>query len=236
MPLTPEQVAESQRLKALFDQHAKVSQREFAATYQLGTPGNLWQYLNGRRALNLETAVKIAAGLGVRVSDFSPRLAEKQKSLAPSNVTPTFFRQKKIPILSAVQAGDPNGGDLAARQKAIDEGDYVMGDEELPDDCFAMDIEGRSMEPTFLAGDIIIVDPTVEPSPGDFVVARRDDPVCGASETTFKKYRPRGFNRFGKVIFELSPLNPDFPTYNSETDKLVITGVLVEHRRKYRRY
>lgn len=42
------------------------------------------------------------------------------------------------------------------------------------------------MEPDFVQGDIIIVDPSISPSPGDFVVASRVDPLCGGLEVTFK--------------------------------------------------
>ena len=236
MPMTPENVVESATLKRLFEEKATISQKEFAKRFDIGTPGLLWQYLNGRKALNLKVAVKIAAGLGVCVGDFSPRLSKEQRDLAPSNVAPLPVRQKKIPILSSVRAGDPNGGAVSARETAIEEGDYVMGDFEMPDECFALVIEGRSMEPDFREGDVIIVDPTVAPAPGDFVVASREDPIADGFETTFKKYRPRGYSPSGRVIFELTPLNPDFPTYNSEVDKLSIVGVLVEHRRKYRHY
>lgn len=236
MSLTPENIAESEALKRLFDEKATMSQRKFAKQFDVGTPGLLWQFLNGRKALHLKAAVKIAQGLGVSVSDFSPRLSKEQQALTSSDVRPLRFNQKKIPILSSVRAGDPNGGDVIAREKAIEEGDYVMADVNFPDECFALLIEGRSMEPEFREGDIIIIDPTVSPAPGDFVVAARMDPVADGYETTFKKYRPRGYDATGRVIFELAPLNADFPTYRSDVDRLTIVGVLVEHRRKYRHY
>lgn len=90
------------------------------------------------------------------------------------------------------------------------------------------------MEPDFVQGDIIIVDPSISPSPGDFVVASRVDPLCGGLEVTFKKYRLRSYNSRGQMVFELSPLNPDYPTYVSDADKLTVIAVLVEHRRKFK--
>lgn len=236
MPLTETQIRECDTLRRLFEERSQLSQREFASRYKIGTPGNLWQYLHGRRALNLPVAVKIAAGLGVKIEDFSPRLAKQQAELSASNVEPIPGRQKRIPILSYVQAGSlTDAGQVKSFVSAIDDGDYVTVDPETPDGCFALKIRGRSMEPDFLEGDIIIVDPSRSPNPGDFVVANRAD-CADILETTFKKYRPRGYDDFGREIFELTPLNDDFPPLRSDRDHLSVLGVMIEHRRKYYRY
>jgi SOS-response transcriptional repressor LexA len=94
----------------------------------------------------------------------------------------------------------------------------------------ALTIKGDSMEPEFRAGDVIIVDPAIEPQPGDFVVARNSE-----QEATFKKYRPRGTDAEGHRVFELVPLNDDYPTMRSDQDRLQVVGVMVEHRKKRRR-
>nr|DAE41678.1 MAG TPA: LexA-like protein [Bacteriophage sp.] len=234
MPLTAEQISECEKLKSLFAEKSDISQREFASRYKIGTPGNLWQYLNGRRPLNLEVAIKIADGLGISVEDFSERLSRQRARLTSSNVAPERATQKKIPILSYVQAGDPNGGDEVARATAIENGDYVFCDEDVSDEAYALIIQGRSMEPDFAEGDKIIIDPTLAPNAGDFVVARRDDPLCDSFEITFKKYRLRGYDQHGREIFELIPLNSDYPTYRSDVDHLAVIGVAVEHKRKLR--
>jgi SOS-response transcriptional repressor LexA len=85
-------------------------------------------------------------------------------------------------------------------------------------------MEGDSMEPDFKAGDIIIVDPEVEPTPGEFVVART------AAQATFKKYRPTYIDPMGCQHFELVPLNDDYPVINSDHQPLTIIGVMIEHR------
>ena len=236
MPIKAETLHnEATLLKELFSTHTQLSQKDFAKTFDIGTPALLWQYLNGRKPLGLKAAIKIATGLGVEVGAFSPRLASELKALAIPNVSAAPNLQKRIPILSDVQAGAPNGGDVEAREAAIDQGNYVIGDADLSDECFALTIQGRSMEPDFVQGDIIIVDPSLAPSPGDFVVASRVDPLCSGLEVTFKKYRPRSYNHQGQMIFELTPLNPDYPTYVSDADQLTIIAVLVEHRRKFKR-
>ena len=39
----------------------------------------------------------------------------------------------------------------------------------------------------------------------------------------------------GQTVFELVPLNPDYETLRSDAQPLEIIGVMVEHRRQYRR-
>lgn len=85
------------------------------------------------------------------------------------------------------------------------------------------------MEPEFKEGDIIIIDPEVAPSPGNYVVAKNSE-----EEATFKKYRPRGVNEKGEHYFELVPLNPDFETMRSDHQSITIIGTAVDHVRRLR--
>lgn len=145
-----------------------------------------------------------------------------------ANVRPAEVGKRRIPLISSVQAGlmhetvtpFPTGGAF----------EYLLTDLELSDSAFALEIEGRSMEPDFREGDRIIVDPAVRPIPGDFVVATN-----GRDEATFKTFRPRGVNTSGTEVFELVPLNPDYPTISSESEPMRVVGVMVEHRRYRRR-
>ena len=85
------------------------------------------------------------------------------------------------------------------------------------------------MLPEYRPGDRVIIDPNVTPQPGDCVVAKNGD-----DEATFKKYRPRGIDAQGRLVFELVPLNDDYPTIRSDVTPAHIVGTMVEHR-KYRR-
>ncbi|CAE6811070.1 LexA repressor [Paraburkholderia aspalathi] len=143
------------------------------------------------------------------------------------NVTPARIGQRAIPVISYVQAGmmtevvDPF---------ALGDGlETILTDLDVSEQTFALIIDGPSMLPEFNEGDKVIIDPAASPRPGDFVVAKN-----GKEEATFKKYRPRGTSERGDMVFELVPLNDDFPVLNSERDHLQIIGVMVEHR-KYRR-
>ena len=77
MPLTAEQAQACAALKRFFEEKSTLSQRAFAQQYGLGTGGNLNQYLNGRRPLNLRVAMTFASALKIQVKDFSPRLARE---------------------------------------------------------------------------------------------------------------------------------------------------------------
>ena len=56
----------------------------------------------------------------------------------------------------------------------------------------------------------------------------------GDDEATFKKYRPRAVDARGSMVFELVPLNDDYPIIRSDVTPVRIVGTMVEHR-KYRR-
>ncbi|QIE96421.1 helix-turn-helix domain-containing protein [Pantoea stewartii] len=141
-----------------------------------------------------------------------------------TNVSPAELGNKRIPILSYVQAGLWTE---SQEYRSYDGGmSYLLVDDDVSDNAFALIIEGDSMAPKFNAGDKIIVDPEVYPVPGDFVVAL--DGV--KNQTVFKKFRPTGVDSHGNDIYELVPLNDDFPTLRSETGKLSIIGTMVEHR------
>jgi SOS-response transcriptional repressor LexA len=144
------------------------------------------------------------------------------------NVSPAPIGRRAIPVISAIQAG--------ALREIVEP--YALGDgyaalytdDEYSKWAFALEIEGESMAPEFRPGDFVIIEPEWEPRPGEYVAAKN-----GHEEATFKKYRPRGTDKNGNVIFELAPLNDDYPTLRSDITPLVIIGVMAEHRRKARR-
>lgn len=132
-----------------------------------------------------------------------------------------------IPLISYVQAGVWTT--VHDNYQPGDAEEYLLTDQDLSEHAFALEIKGDSMLPDFKPGDRVIIDPLVQPNPGDFVVAKNGD-----DEATFKKYRPRGMNDRGQVVFELVPLNDDYPSMRSDTTPIQIIGTMVEHR-KYRR-
>jgi len=119
----------------------------------------------------------------------------------------------RIPVISYVQAG------IWTETSEIREYDgnlvYITTDLELGERAFAIELKGHSMEPEFVEGDIVLIDPDEHPHPG--------------------KYRPRGVGEDGQEVFELVPLNDDFPTMRSDRQHIHIIGTMVEHRRRRKR-
>lgn len=148
-----------------------------------------------------------------------------------SNAVNVAVGTTRVPLISYVQAGDLTEimDDHAPGAAA----EYLLTDLPVSKYTFALEIRGTSMLPEFKEGDRVIIDPAVRPQPGDFVAAKSVD-HHGHGEATFKKYRPRGLNDRGQEVFELSPLNDDFPSLRSDSTPLEIIGTMVEHRR-YRR-
>ncbi|MGI4982987.1 MAG: LexA family protein [Janthinobacterium lividum] len=140
------------------------------------------------------------------------------------NIGRAAIGETRLPVISYVQAGKMT--EMRDPFSTGDVFDFLLTDLDLPESAFCLVIRGESMSPEFHEGDRIVIDPELAPRPGDFVVAKN-----GSQDATFKKYRPRGVSLTGQEVFELAPLNDDYPTLRSDTEPLQIIGVMVEHRR-----
>lgn len=206
----------------------KLSQAELAkkSGVSQSTIGNLEAGIR----LTARSITAIATALGV-----NPVWLAEGKGIAEStdgqvssikNVTASSIGVRRIPLISYVQAGCMV--EVVDPYQLGDASEYLQTDlVDLSPSAFALEIRGESMLPDFKEGDRIIIDPLIEPMPGDFVVAKN-----GHEEATFKKYRPRGkFDENGNTVFDLLPLNPDYPPMHSDIVPLRIIGTMVEHRR-----
>ncbi|MGX5834054.1 LexA family protein [Aeromonas piscicola] len=169
----------------------------------------------------------LAAALGVTVDWLLTGSGDGPKQLIPGyhNVEPAVIHHgRRIPVLSYVQAG--NWREMCEQATTFDGNvEYVSAGEEIGPCGFGLWLRGDSMLPQFKEGDLIIFDPDEAPQPGDFVVAKN-----GSDGATFKKYRPRGIDENGQEVFELVPLNDDYPSMHSDRQHIEIIGVMVEHR------
>ena len=197
------------------------------------------KYRNGKNfgekaARAIEAQAKLPA-MSLDVTDYthpntSGRLSEvsERKQGFDRNVAPANIGRRAIPVISAIQAGA-----LKEITDPYETGDgyaTLYTDDDYSKWAFGLEIEGDSMLPEFRPGDLVIIEPEWEPRPGEYVAAKN-----GKDEATFKKYRSRGTDKDGNVIFELVPLNEDYPTLRSDETPLVVIGVMAEHRRKSRR-
>ena len=196
--------------------HAKLSQDALAS--RLGvSKGNVSHWENDRHRPGLDQILTIA-----KVTGYSMPAA-----FSGFEVSPAQIGNRRVPLLSYVQAGHWSGSSISADR--VDSDEWIMTDLDLSSEAFALEIRGDSMLPEFRPGDRIIVDPAIAPQPGDYVVAKN-----GEDEATFKKYRPRSVDAAGNLVFELVPLNEDYPSMRSDQVHIRIIGVMVEHR-KYRK-
>lgn len=133
----------------------------------------------------------------------------------------------KIPVLDYVQAGmwkDTSFDGVTPLSYT-----YTTYDGSDPSEIFSIIVRGDSMEPDFKEGDMLVIDSSLQPKPGCFVVAKN-----GNDEATFKKYRVTGYDEFGRDEFELVPLNDNYPTLSSKGQQVFIIGVMVRHMRDYK--
>lgn len=94
----------------------------------------------------------------------------------------------------------------------------------VSDKVFAVEVDDESMDPIFEPSDRVIFDPAIKAEPGDYVLAQIGDIIA------LRKYRMKTGN-----VFELAPMNADWPTLVSNAEPITILGVMVEHRRYRKR-
>ena len=104
-----------------------------------------------------------------------------------------------------------------------------LGQEAAPDECsgaesFALMVLGDSMEPEFIEGDIIIIEPEGLVSDGSYVMAWLND------EWIFRQI----VKTAGEAGWQLQPLNPNYPSA-SIADLSGIKGVIIQKSKPGRR-
>lgn len=102
---------ESQLLRAIWEQEEREPQEVFAARHNIGSQSMMAQYLNGKRPLNLQAAIAFSRGLGVKIGDFSPRIAAMVREAIPhtENVQPVTLSATAAYILEALGDMDEIG-------------------------------------------------------------------------------------------------------------------------------
>lgn len=182
------------------------------------------------KSLKTAPAVKLATATGFSAMWIATGTGPEKSGIAPfdANAKPVPLGMRPYPVISCVQAGMLK--EIAVPYGPGDGFDVEFGDDDTSKWSFFLEIEGDSMLPDFRPGDRVLIDPEVTPRPGDFVAARNTK-----QEATFKKYRVRGIDELGAEIFELVPLNDNYPVLRSDEHHLVVIGTMIEHRRKFRR-
>lgn len=212
--------------------HKKVKGVDLARAVGVKPP-SVSDWLSGKsKTMEGENLLKASKFLGVNPNwlasgNGSPTDNDKKnKDEELSNVLFRDLNLHKIPVLDYVQAG--------FWHEVVYDGttphsytytDYLGS---TPEAVFSVIVQGNSMEPDFKEGDMLIVDASLTPKPGCFVIAQN-----GSYEATFKKYRVLSHDEYGRDIFELIPLNKDFPILSSTKHEIRIIGVVVRHMRDF---
>lgn len=173
-PLTAEHIAESKRLKHLFNatKHG-LSQAEFGEKYEIGSQGAVWQYLNARAALNFKAATGFAAGLKCQIADFSPRLAGEIEGMAKHTTEAIDDDFADVPrIDTCAAAGD--GCELCLEEEVGSlkfRRDFLRSIGVSESNATVITVRGASMEPTIADGAMLLVNrANREPHPGAIYV------------------------------------------------------------------
>lgn len=221
-PLTPEQLADAARLKAIFENKKKelgLSQETLAERMGMGQSG-IAQLLNGSNAIGPSHAAKLAKILRVSVDDFSPSIASEIKEMysalqGEAAVKPHY----DYPLFTYVQAGDFTE---VSSYTASDAKAWVATTRKASSGAFWLEVKGHSMtapqgvRPSFPEGMLILVDPAEDVETGDFCVASAN----GDSEVTFKKYEKDG------GVSYLVPLNPAYRVLDCDHSCRIIGKVV----------
>lgn len=163
------------------------------------TGASVTQWLDGTtKSLKGDVATKMERATGYRADwILNGRLPKRV-----DNVERGPDVRGTVPLLSDVQAGmyrefvdnfHPGDGGAEAIPTTVPINKHT----------FALRVVGDSMEPRFTAGMILIVEPEMEPNPGDFVIAKNGD-----DETTFKQLTKDGAEWFLKPLNERYPIKP----------------------------
>jgi SOS-response transcriptional repressor LexA len=166
-----------------------------------------------QRKATFDKLMNIIGALGLTVEEILNVIGHNGDNDAPVK------KIRRIPVVSWVRAGvrhdstDPNEpGDSAEWIESDVEGANV----------FSLIVMGDSMEPEFLEGEIIIINPNKEALPGDFIIVKSPD-----GETTFKQLKRYG-NRW-----VLHPLNPRYEDMEVRRGDFSIIGKVVKKEKRY---
>ena len=172
----------------------------------------------GRSKTQISSLTTGWRNLGERLArDFEKSLGldegyfDRVSSARPENSLKTILDRVIVPLVTwesllSDDSGEPIG--------------TVMASTNIPSTALALKIRDRSMQDLFDIGDIVIIDPNKKAEPSALVVAVVD------GEAVLRKYKA-----VSKDVFELVPLNEDFPILSSATSEITIKGVAIELRK-----
>ena len=158
-------------------------------------PNQTSDLLSGKAPFGEKVALSVTEFAGLPLGWLDTLDMEQNISVGPA-------LGSRVPLISDVQAG--------MFREYVDNFHFGDGGKEMiptsvpvQRHTFALRVMGDSMEPDFREGMILIVEPEMEPNPGDFVIAKNDSEV-----TTFKQLVKDGADWYLKPLNDRYPIKP----------------------------
>lgn len=165
----------------------------------------------GHKSFGRKAQLKWARIFGVNYMEFHK----------PVGVQATDLPTHRVPLISWVRAGSLHEPIDIYQAGSAEE--WIASNASGPN-AFALRVVGKSMFPEFLEGDIIVVDPGIEPASGDYAIVKVND------EVTFKQIH----FYLNKIV--LVPINKDgyepMEIVRDDGFKVQIIGKVVEQIRR----
>lgn len=162
------------------------------------TPSSITHWLRGQRQPGAEELAKLASSLGMSMDSLfigEPK-ADSDLQPRPKNFGGPFYgTSDEAPVIARASAGELHrwedmGHDVPRIKTSCRD-----------PNCYAVQVDGDSMEPMYSEGDILVVAPNLEPMVNDLVIAKTVE-----DDVLFKIWLGE---RKGK--FRLQSYNPKYP-------------------------
>ncbi len=193
--------------------------------------GRLSNWERGTRTPGPEEAIALAQAMKIDPAYLLCLVDHVELEAAESNkqrmqLIPCFTIQaiQNDPSIIAKKS-DHKKNETSAELEQVPIGDQLIN--VISENSFAIVLSDSSMQPDFLANDVIIIDPARKPKPSDFVLVLHNP----SKNILFRKYREKIDNN-EKSVVELIPSNADWPIQKITDPRTIkFLGVMVEFRR-----
>lgn len=141
------QIEDAARLKSAFKLRTKLSQEQFGAKYLNVTQGMIWQYLNAKRALNLDALIGFCDGLDIDPFEISPTLANQLKKI-PNKISEDTLSDLSLIQMMDLKLSAGTGNivfEIDGSRKIAFRTEYLKKRGIKPENAFGFHVEGESM-------------------------------------------------------------------------------------------